>query len=73
MCYIPPGGTAGVILVRKITATAQKLTTAGVFGNLADASRDFGDAVGEGMAEREAELREGLGLTEGLADTGDVK
>jgi hypothetical protein len=71
--YISLGATAGVLIVRKLTATAQQLTPAGVLGNLADAIRDFGDAVREGMAEREAELRDGLGLTEGLKDTGDAR
>ena len=62
-----------MLLVRKLTATAQQLTPAGVLGNLADAIRDFGDAVRAGMADREAALREGLGLPECLADTGDVQ
>jgi hypothetical protein len=67
--YLSLGATAGVLIVRKLTATANKLTPAGVqsgltgaLGNLADAIRDFGTEVRAGMSEREAELRTGLGL-----------
>lgn len=64
--YIALGATAGVLLVRKLTQTAERLAPQnaipGALGNLADAIRQFGEDVREGMAEREAELREGLGL-----------
>jgi hypothetical protein len=67
--YISFGATAGVLIVRKLTATANKLTPAGVqtgiagaLGNLSDSIREFGALVREGMAEREDELRTGLGL-----------
>ena len=67
--YIALGATAGVLLVRKATSAAQKLTPAGMqkglggaLGNLADAIRDFGAEVREGMAEREGQLRSDLGL-----------
>jgi len=67
--YIALGATAGVLVVRKLTATAQKLSPAGVqtgiagaLGGLGDAIRDFGAEVRAGMSEREAELRTGLGL-----------
>jgi hypothetical protein len=73
--YIALGATAGVLIVRKLTATAEKLApnTAipGALGSLADAIRDFGQNVREGMAEREAELRTGLGL-DGSHDTIDT-
>jgi hypothetical protein len=66
--YIALGATAGVLIVRKLSATAERLApgnvVAGTLGNLADAIRDFGDNVREGMAERELELREGLGLND---------
>jgi hypothetical protein len=71
--YIALGATAGVLLVRKVTQTAQRFTpsgmsqgVAGALGGLGDAIRGFGAEVREGMAEREEELREGLGLNEGL-------
>ncbi len=67
--YVALGATAGVLIVRKLTATANKFTPAGMqsglagaIGGLGDAIRDFGSEVRAGMAEREAELREGLGL-----------
>ena len=73
--YIALGATAGVLVVRKLTATAQRLAPSnaipGALGGLGDAIRDFGQAVREGMAEREAELRTGLGL-DGTHDTIDT-
>jgi len=64
--YIALGATAGVLLVRKLTQTAERLAPSsaipGALGNLGDAIRQFGEDVREGMAEREAELRTGLGL-----------
>jgi hypothetical protein len=64
--YIALGATAGVLLVRKLTQTAERMAPnraiPGALGNLGDAIRQFGEDVREGMAEREAELREGLGL-----------
>jgi len=64
--YIALGATAGVLIVRKLTQTAERMAPKnaipGALGNLADAIREFGENVREGMAEREAELREGLGL-----------
>ena len=69
--YIALGATAGVLIVRKVTATAQRFTpsgmsqgVAGALGGLGDAIRDFGAEVRLGMAEREDELREGLGMNE---------
>jgi hypothetical protein len=69
--YIALGATAGVLLVRKVTQTAQRFTpsgmsqgVAGALGGLGDAIRDFAAEIREGMAEREEELREGLGLNE---------
>jgi hypothetical protein len=67
--YITLGAVAGVLVVRKLTTTAQRFTPAGVqqsmagaLGGLGDAIRDFGEAIREGMAEREDELRVTLGL-----------
>ena len=67
--YVALGAVAGVLVVRKLTQTAQRFTPAGVqesligaLGGLGDAVRDFGEAVREGMAEREEELRTTLGL-----------
>ncbi len=67
--YVALGATVGVLIVRRLTATAQKLTPTGVqsgvsgaLNNLSGAIRDFGSEVRAGMAEREVELRTGLGL-----------
>jgi hypothetical protein len=67
--YVALGAVAGVLVVRKLTQTAQRFTPAGVqesmvgaLGGLGEAIRDFGEAVREGMAEREVELRASLGL-----------
>jgi len=67
--YIAMGAVAGVLVVRQLTRTAQRLTPAGVseslagaLGGLGESIREFGDLVREGMAEREAELRVSLGL-----------
>jgi hypothetical protein len=67
--YIALGAVAGVLVVRKLTSVATRFTPAGVqqsmggaIGNLADAIREFGVQVREGMAEREDELRTSLGL-----------
>ena len=76
--YITLGAVAGVLVVRKLTQTAQRFTPAGVqesmvgaLGGLSEATRDFGEAIREGMAEREEELRTSLGLdgTHDLVDT----
>jgi hypothetical protein len=67
--YVALGATVGVLVVRKATSAAQKLTPAGMAGGLAgalgglgDAIRDFGAEVRAGMAEREDDLRTQLGL-----------
>jgi hypothetical protein len=69
--YIALGATAGVLIVRKASQVAERFTpsgmsqgVAGALGGLGDAIRSFGDEVRMGMAEREAELRDGLGLDE---------
>jgi hypothetical protein len=67
--YIALGATVGVLVVRKMSKAAQKLTPAGMqssltgaLGGLGEAIRDFGESVREGMAEREDLLRTELGL-----------
>ena len=76
--YIAMGAVAGVLIVRKLTQAAQRFTPAGMqdsvtgaLGGLTEAVREFGDAVREGMAEREAELRASLGL-DGTHDVVDA-
>ena len=67
--YVAMGAVAGVLVVRRLTRTAQRFTPAGVqdsivgaLGGLTEAVREFSEAVREGMAEREVELRASLGL-----------
>lgn len=69
--WIAMGAAAGVYGVRKVSQTASAYTPSGLsqgvsesLGSVATAIRDFADAVREGSAEREAELRRAL--------TGDV-
>lgn len=67
--WVALGATAGVLIVRRVTRTAEKFTpegmsqsVAGALGGLTAAIREFSADVREGMAEREVELRTGLGL-----------
>jgi hypothetical protein len=67
--WLAMGVTIGVLLMRRLSKMAAKLTPGGMaqglaagLGDLADALRDFGADVREAMAEREAQLREGTGL-----------
>ena len=67
--WLALGGTIGALLVRKLAKVAEsaspKALAAGVsssIGGLTGAIRDFADEVREGMAEREAELMDGVGL-----------
>ncbi|HET9657941.1 MAG TPA: DUF6167 family protein [Kineosporiaceae bacterium] len=68
--WVALGATAGVLVVRRLSRAAQAYTPEGLgrsVASLADGFRDLADAVREGMAEREEELRIALGV-----DTGDV-
>jgi hypothetical protein len=67
--WLAMGITIGVLVMRKLSKMAAKLTPSGMaqgvaasLGEMADALRDFGADVREAMTEREAELREGTGL-----------
>jgi hypothetical protein len=67
--YVAMGAVVGVLVVRRLTATAQRFTPVGVqqslagaIGGLGESLREFTELVREGMAEREAELRVSLGL-----------
>jgi Family of unknown function (DUF6167) len=65
--WLALGASGGVLVVRKLTRTAQAFTPAGVsqgLSGLGDALRAFGEDVRAGMAEREAELNDALGITE---------
>ena len=63
--WVAVGATAGIYVMRKVTKTAEHFTPQGLaqsITGLGEAIRDFADAVTAGMAEREVELREALGI-----------
>jgi hypothetical protein len=63
--YVALGATAGVLLVRRITAAANKWTPEGIAnqaGGLGDKVSLWWAEVQHHAAEREVELREALGL-----------
>ena len=67
--WLAMGITIGALIVRKLSAAAQKLTPRGIahsFGGglaeLSESVRDFATEVRSAMHQREAELREGTGL-----------
>lgn len=65
------GATVGVVVVRKLTRTAQSYTPEGVAQGLAglgDGLREMAAVVREAMAQRDAELRLALGIDEGVVD-----
>jgi len=62
--YVVLGATAGVLLVRRITRAAESWTPEGMTNRLGSAVTGFLDDVRDGMAERENELREALGIDE---------
>jgi chromosome condensin MukBEF MukE localization factor len=67
--WLVMGVTIGVLVVRKLSQAAERLTPGSVLGNLADGLRDLAEAIGDfgadvraAAAERESELRTGTGL-----------
>lgn len=69
--WIALGATAGILVARKITQSARNLTpdgaadrVAGALSGLTQAFREFADDVRAGMAERDMELREALGIAD---------
>ncbi|MGY1603604.1 hypothetical protein [Geodermatophilus sp. SYSU D00815] len=67
--WLAMGITIGALVVRKLSAAAEKMTPAGILGSLADGLRELAEAIGDfgadvraAAAEREAELRAGTGL-----------
>jgi hypothetical protein len=70
--WIALGATAGVLVVRKLQKTAHAYTPAGLAESVqsfGDSLRLFAEEVRAGMAEREIELREALGIDD---DPGSV-
>jgi hypothetical protein len=69
------GAAAGIAIARQVRRTRDALTPSSLAGSvtgalsgLTDAVRGFGTEIRLGMAEREAELRSGLGLDDPLPD-----
>lgn len=67
--WLAMGVTIGVLVVRKLSAAAERMTPAGIGGSIAEGLRDLADAIGDfgadvraAMAEREDQLRAGTGL-----------
>ena len=69
--WIALGATAGILVARQVARSARSLTpdgaadrVAGALGGLGQAFREFADDVRAGMAERDIELREALGIAD---------
>ena len=67
--WLAMGVTIGVLVMRKLSKMAAKLTPSGMaqglaagLGELAAALRDFGADVRDAMSEREAQLRAASGI-----------
>ncbi|MGI8625084.1 MAG: hypothetical protein ACR2J5_00725 [Geodermatophilaceae bacterium] len=63
------GITVGALVVRRLSAAAQKMTPSGIAGSLSAGLSELAAAIGEfaadvraAMGEREQELRAGVGL-----------
>jgi hypothetical protein len=76
--WLAMGVTIGVLVVRKLSAAAEKLTPQSLASQLVDGLRDLADAIGDfgadvraAAAEREVELRAGTGLDAPLPAPGD--
>ncbi|MGY1828245.1 MULTISPECIES: hypothetical protein [unclassified Blastococcus] len=78
--WLAMGITIGALVVRKLSAAAEKMTPAGIGASIAEGLRDLADAIGdfgadvrEAMSEREQELRAGTGLDAPLPDPSQVE
>jgi hypothetical protein len=78
--WLALGATLGVLIVRKASKAAQAYSPSGVAQGMADGLSDLGEglremseAVREGMAQRETELRYALGIDTGtMAGGGEM-
>lgn len=67
--WVALGATAGILVARRLTRAASRLTpegaagqVSGAVGRLTEGVREFADDVRAGMAERDGELRNALGI-----------
>ena len=77
--WVALGATAGVLVVRKITKTADNFTPDGAaervsngLAGIGDTIREFADDVKAAMATRDAELRDALGINDAQAGGPDL-
>ncbi|MHB8342440.1 MAG: hypothetical protein ACYDB7_14920 [Mycobacteriales bacterium] len=70
--WVAFGATAGVVVAYRLRKVALAYAPKAWAANLGGSVRGFAEEVRSGMAEREAELRAGLGLDGGLDDARDV-
>jgi hypothetical protein len=75
--WVALGATLGVLVVHKVTKTAQAYSPSGVaqgvtasLSDLGEGLREMAEVVREGMAQREAELRYALGIDTGTLPGG---
>ena len=78
--WLAMGITIGVLVVRKLSAAAERMTPGSIGRQIADALGDLADAIGQfgadvraAAAERESELRAGTGLDAPLPDRSEVQ
>ena len=78
--WLAMGVTIGVLVVRKLSSAAEKLTPQSIASQLVEGLRDLADAIGDfgadvraAAAEREVELRAGTGLDAPLPPPGDPR
>jgi hypothetical protein len=76
--WLALGATLGVLIVRKLSSAAQKLTPQGLaagvgagLSELGHALREFAEDVRASMSDRESELRAAAGLDGGEPGTAD--
>lgn len=75
--WVALGATVGVLLVRKVSKTAQAYSPTGValglssgLSDLGEGLRQMAESIREGMTERESELRYALGIDTGTMPDG---
>jgi hypothetical protein len=68
MFYIAFGAAAGVLVVRQVSRAAANLSPQSMAGSLVQSVQEFVADVREGMAEREEEIRDALGLDDDDVD-----
>jgi hypothetical protein len=75
--WVALGATVGALVVRKITKAAHSYSPSGMaeglsggLSDLGEGLREMAEAVREGMAERETELRLALGIDTGTLPDG---